>query len=305
MEQTINSITQLKFSDVTSSDFSWDAVYQEYGIAFRDGVTNFFSQDNVWESKMVVFIVCIQGQMSCISSGMPLTLTSGKVLIQLPGAIVSDCILSPDFQCKVWCLSPEVFKYHAAETGFFDAMLHLKENPIKEINNPESSRLMDAYATIFTIKSKNPNRAHVRNIIPHLIECLLYEMLSGIPISNAKELRQKYSSKYALFNRFVEMIYSDNGTSRSVKKYAEKLNITPKYLSDVCKSISGKSAYVWINEILKKEIERLLQYTELSAKEISDHLDFPEPSLFSKYMRQHFDMTAIQYRARLRTVQYK
>lgn len=302
MEQSINTITPLNFSDVIDSDFSWDAVYKEYGIAFRDGVTHFFTQDNVWEIKMVVFIVCLQGQLSCCSSGKSLTLDRGKVMIHLPGSIVSDWVISPDFQCRVWCLSPEVFKHHAAETGFFDAMFHVKENPIREINNSESSRLMDAYATIFTIKSKNPDQAHVRNIIPHLIECLLYEMLSGIPITDTKELRQKYSSKYALFNRFVELVARDNGTSRSVKKYAEKLNISPKYLSAVCKSISGKSAYGWINDILKKEIERLLQYTDMSAKEISDHLEFPHPSLFSKYMRQHFNMTAIQYRTKARSI---
>lgn len=302
MVNSMKAIKSIYFEDVTDRSVSWDAVYKEFGIAFRDEVKGFFSKGDVWEIKMFAFIVCLRGQMTCNNSGMKVNLIPGHVLIVLPGTIISECLMSPDFQCRVLCLSPEVFTHHAAETGFFDMMLRIKDNPVIHIDfNSDYNRLFDAYTTILTIKSKHQNQRNVRDIIMHLIECLLYEMLSGIPVEDNKKLRQAQGSKCGLFKRFVELIACDKGRLRSVKSYAEKLKVSPKYLTAVCRSLSDKSAHEWINEMVKREIERLLQYSDLSAKEIADLLGFPDASFFSKYVRQHFNHTALQYRALLRS----
>lgn len=302
MNHSSDPIKSINFSDVTGPEFIWDAVYKEYGVALRDGVKSFFSDDDIWEIEMMVFIVCLKGSMSFYNSNRQITLIPGNVLIQLPGSIVSKCRQSDDFQCRVLCMSPEVFRHHAAETGFFDMLMSIKDNPVFEMGfDSDSARLMDAYATILTIKSRHMNQNHVKKIIKRLIECLLYEMLSGIPVPDSLRLRQSHGSKYALFNRFIDLVSQDNGISRSVNKYALRLNVSPKYLTTICKSVSGKSAYQWINEALKIEISRLLQYTELSVKEISELLNFPDPTTLSKYMRHHFNSTALQYRKKLRS----
>lgn len=297
-----STLTQIKFNDIADLDYLWDVVYKEYGIAFRNEVNQFFIGDKKFKLQVIAFLVCLEGQMECETFGKTFTLIPGKVLIQLPGSIISNYRLSSDFKGKIFCLSPEVFAHHITETGFMDTMMRITANPVIDMGiNPDSIRSMDAYETILTIKAKYPGQQHAKRIITHLVECLLYEIFSSIPTTDTWQTRKTHGTKYALFNRFLELIVRDNGRLRSVKLYAEKLNVSPKYLTTVCKSLSGKSAYEWVNGMLKKEIERLLQYSDLTTKEISNTLGFSDLSLFSKYMRQHFHMTAIQYRVMLRS----
>lgn len=302
MDNSEKAYTSLYFNDIVEPDFLWDVVYEDCGIAFRDGIQHFFINGGTWEINMVVFVVCLKGQLRYSETDKIITLKPGDVLIRVPGSMVSDCMVSPDFECKVLCMSPDVFAKHSTETDFFDKALRVIDNPVIDMGyNSDSIKLMQAYETILKIKSKHNKQQNYKIIITHIVECLLYEILNKIPVNDSLELRQVHGSKYILFNRFIELLMKDKGISRSVKSYATQLHVSPKYLSVVCRKFSGKSAFDWINETLEKEIERMLHYTDLSAKEISIRLAFPDCSFFSKYVRRHFNMTVLQYREKLRS----
>ena len=55
---------------------------------------------------------------------------------------------------------------------------------------------------------------------------------------------------------------------REVRWYADRLAVTPKYLSVVCNTVTGKSAQVVINDLTVQEIKRLLLQTDMSAQHI-------------------------------------
>ena len=78
-----------------------------------------------------------------------------------------------------------------------------------------------------------------------------------------------------LFRRFIELLASTRIKQRKVSWYAEKLCISPKYLSTICKQVSGKTAYYWINEYVVIDIRYWLKNTNKTIKEISDILEFP------------------------------
>ncbi|MBD5358755.1 MAG: helix-turn-helix transcriptional regulator [Bacteroides sp.] len=301
MDYTEYPIESIKFDDITGAGFSWDVIYEECGIAFRDGVTPFFLKDKVWEIKMVVFIICIKGSSQFSENGNIIRLEAGDVLIRVPGTTVADCMVSPDFKCKVLCLNPDVFTSHISEHDFFENALRVIDNPVLKIDVDKNlAALMESYDTILKIKAKDKDSNHNNIIISHIVECLLYEILCNIPKTETTRIRQTHGSKFVLFNRFIEMVTADKGSLRSVKKYADKLNITPQYLSEVCQKLSGKSPVEWINDTLKREIDRLLKYTNYSVREVSDLLNFSDCSLFSKYMKKHYNTTALQHRAKLR-----
>ena len=82
--------------------------------------------------------------------------------------------------------------------------------------------------------------------------------------------------------------------------YAEELHVTPKYLSTTCKNVSGKTANIWINQFVVKDICQLLRYSEMSIKEISEHLNFPNLSFFGKYVKSHLGVSPKEYRQQIR-----
>jgi AraC-like DNA-binding protein len=98
----------------------------------------------------------------------------------------------------------------------------------------------------------------------------------------------------------MELLTSCKVKPRTVNWYANRLCVTPKYLSTVCKQVSGKTAFEWINEYVGVDIKHMLKNTNLSIKEITDELNFPNMSFFGKYCRNHFGISPSEYRKQLR-----
>lgn len=90
-----------------------------------------------------------------------------------------------------------------------------------------------------------------------------------------------------LFEKFINIVKQYCSTEHSVRFYAEKLFITPQYLSKVSKDISGKTANVWIDEFVLLEAKTLLMHTNLTVQEISLKVGFSDQSCFGKFFRKH------------------
>ena len=78
--------------------------------------------------------------------------------------------------------------------------------------------------------------------------------------------------------------------------YADKLFLTPKYLSKLVKSISGRSAPDWINSLVILEAKNMLKYSDMTIKGIVYKLHFANQSVFYKFFKSHTGMTPSEYR---------
>ena len=100
-----------------------------------------------------------------------------------------------------------------------------------------------------------------------------------------------------IISRFIEML--DRGTYRThreVSYYADKLCVTPKYLSEVLKKVSGFGANYWINRYTALDISRLLRDKTLTFVQISDIFNFSSPAYFSRYVQRTLGLNPTQYR---------
>ena len=83
---------------------------------------------------------------------------------------------------------------------------------------------------------------------------------------------------------------------RSVSFYADKLCLTSKYLSTVIKEVTGRSVLAWINETVIAEAKILLKTSEMTVMQISEELNFPNPSFFGRFFKQYTGVTPLKYR---------
>ena len=85
-------------------------------------------------------------------------------------------------------------------------------------------------------------------------------------------------------------------THRSVSFYAEKLNITPKYLSREIKRITGRTVQEWINRLTIMEMKKQLNIPGRTIMQISEDMDFSSPSAFVQFFKLHTGTTPLKYR---------
>ena len=70
-----------------------------------------------------------------------------------------------------------------------------------------------------------------------------------------------------------------------VNWYAEALKISPDYLSKIIREHDGTSASVWIHKSIIEAAKSLLKNLDLSIKEISLRLNFPDQSSFGRFFK--------------------
>lgn len=101
----------------------------------------------------------------------------------------------------------------------------------------------------------------------------------------------------SIMTRFLSMLENgDYRTHREVSWYADKLCITPKYLSQVSKEVSGCAANFWINRYTILDISRLLRDKSLSFVQISELFCFSSPAYFSRYVQRYLGTNPTEYR---------
>ncbi len=99
-----------------------------------------------------------------------------------------------------------------------------------------------------------------------------------------------------VFEQFIRLVGEYHTRYRNVGFYADKLCLTPKYLSKLIKTASGKSAPEWIDSFVILEAKNQLKYSDVSIKEIVYRLNFPNQSVFYKFFKCRTGMTPSEYR---------
>ena len=99
-----------------------------------------------------------------------------------------------------------------------------------------------------------------------------------------------------IFERFIGLVSEYHTSERGMAFYADKMCLTPKYLSKLIKQASGRSAPDWIDSFVILEAKNMLKYSDMAIKEIVYKLHFPNQSVFYKFFKAHTGMTPSEYR---------
>lgn len=139
-----------------------------------------------------------------------------------------------------------------------------------------------------------------REIIGSLLTSLTY-LSTDVWEHQVDEARKKTGSQRSarlnqILEQFLALVNEYHCSERGMAFYADKLCLTPKYLSKLIRQASGRSAPEWIDEFVILEAKNLLKYTNLAIKEIVYRLHFPNQSVFYKFFKAHTGLTPSEYR---------
>jgi AraC-like DNA-binding protein len=181
----------------------------------------------------------------------------------------------------------------------FNESITFLDNPCISLSHSEAAlsyRYLDLVNTILVdngIKSK-------KEIVSGLVSSVFYFLGSiwSERISEASKLLASKASTRAkiTFDQFIKLVTEYHSSERNMTFYAGKLFLTPKYLSKLVKSISGRSAPDWINSFIILEAKNMLKYSDMTIKGIVYKLHFANQSVFYKFFKSHTGMTPSEYR---------
>lgn len=139
---------------------------------------------------------------------------------------------------------------------------------------------------------QRPNR---RQVAINLIGVLLHEIDAIFKLKHGNA-EKKFTSKETINYQFHNLVSTFYLQERSVRFYADMLNITPRHLNELSREVTGKSASDQIDELIIREAKIFLRNTNLSVKEIAETLRFSDQFSFSKYFKRFVKLSPTAYR---------
>lgn len=227
----------------------------------------------------------------------------GSLFVYTPGNIVRVSGIAPEDKRDVHFLVIAVSNNLMRMTRFdfnklYDESLRLLENPCVVISGRERDICKKYLDLVKDISAASlPNS---RDAISSLITSIFY-LTGALWADRLSEARQKTEDNRsvrskAVLEDFLTLVRDNHNRERSLSFYAEKLYLTPKYLSKLVKTVSGKSAHEWIDSFVILEAKNMLKYSDMSIKTIVWELNFPNQTTFYRFFKAHTGMTPSEYR---------
>lgn len=291
-----NEMTELKIDMGLIADYGI-ADYIDGDMVVLDGIDKVLQVDGTFKFDMIMMVYCIKGRIEFESNSNTHRAKAGDVIICLPNSTWENVMVSPDFDSKIVGVSKNAAQANVqVNSDFLSLMGYVARNPVIHLNE-ERQQMFLKYYTLIAHKIKHPHGFYHKEIMHSLLQSSMYELFAIItPYIEYTNDGGNLKQANLLFKRFIEMLAANNGKIQPVKKYAQDLCITPKYLSNITKTMTGRTALDWIHSYTVKAIDKYLRRSNLSIKEISELLGFPNLSFFGKFTKSHLGMSPTQYR---------
>lgn len=245
---------------------------------------------------------CIEGHFELEINLKRFSVRENSLFLYTPGNIVRVANISKEEKEMVHFIVVAISSDLMSSTRFdfnklYDESLHLLENPSVVLSEQEKE-LCKSYLSLINEVSelKIPN---TKESVSSLISSIFYLMgaLWGNRVTEAIKNQDEGSIRSkAIFESFLKLVRDYHTKERNLSFYAGKLFLTPKYLSKLIKTVSGKSAHEWIDSFVILEAKNLLKYSDMSIKSIVYELNFPNQTTFYRFFKTKTGMTPSEYR---------
>lgn len=239
--------------------------------------------------------LCLGGKCQFDYNGEEKTLCAGDLMIIRKGHLVSNILPSDDFKVNVLYVTSSFIELSTPQTNYgMKGSIALFLNPIMKLTG-EQQELIKRHFVWIEHRLSHKEHSFYRELLANSIQGAILDFFdiharlygeSSVSTQNAN-----------IMGRFFAMLDNDEyRTNREVAYYADKLCVTPKYLSEICKKVSGSTANYWINRYTILDICRKLRDKSLTFVQISDMFHFSSPAYFSRYVQHNLGMNPTEYR---------
>lgn len=271
--------------------------------------------DNITESNVFVFdnsttnptheiyssscgaVLCLEGTASFRVNDKQYEIKKNDLILCVPHMFVQNVMVHLDCRFIGLGMSPAYFENIFTMTSkTYEANLIIKENPLIHLDEAEAQGFQLGFMLIKQKLQcdKLPHHNQVMKLLMQSLSMDFFDVL--VPKLNLDLSANSYSSSVNIFKRFVNLVSESSPYRHEVNYYANKLCITPKYLSAICKKESGKTASDIINSYTIEYIKQQLSTSTMSIKEIAATTGFDNLSFFGKYVKRELGMSPREYR---------
>ena len=246
-----------------------------------------------------MLLYCVKGRIRLNVNLTEYQIDEGMIFMNVPGNIirVNEILDVPKEEVRYVCVAMSKAFLQGMQLDankIFNEGMSMLENPSVRLTEKELQMVRSGLEILTRMVSSDAE--YKREALLSLLSSMFYMLMSvwkkrGEPTDQTQSTRSKL-----IFDQFIKLVSEYHTQYRNVGFYADKLCLTPKYLSKLIKNATGRSAPEWIDQYVILEAKNLLKYSGETIKEIVFKLNFPNQSVFYKFFKARTGMTPTEYR---------
>lgn len=243
--------------------------------------------------SFVIAIFCVQGDIRFRINLQEYALHANDLLVVSQGTI-GECVgMERGTKIAVIAFAGKYFtgSLHVEETMLLQRRLFA--SPLCHLPQEAMQECLAIYrlAKAKIAEKENPFRSMALMGYAQVLTSSAYQYL----VKHKDDKMASASRQYELYTRFMDEVRKAYTQQRAIGYYAERLCVTPKYLSQVVRAASGRFAGEWIADFVILEAKAMLKSRRYSIQQVADSLNFATQSFFGKYFKDRVGMSPSEY----------
>ena len=239
--------------------------------------------------------LCTEGSCRFVFNGKEFELREGDLMIVRKGKLVEGICPSADFRVRVVYVTAGFIELSTPQSNYgMKGQLALFLNPVMRLDAGQQARCRRNFDLVAGCVADEEHHFY-RDMLLCAVQMMILDFFDfhshlydegDLPLQSA-----------SIMSRFLGMLEDGEfRRHREVGYYADRLCVSPKYLSEVSRNVSGYAANFWINRYTALDIARQLRDKSLTLTDIADSFGFSSPAHFSRYVQQHLGMPPSVFR---------
>ncbi|WP_029901759.1 AraC family transcriptional regulator [Prevotella sp. 10(H)] len=275
------------------ADETGNALLKNYIISDSSKFPDYIGLEEAFLFDGLILGVCIKGNGMLKVNHRQYGVKANTITCIFPKNLCTMLKVSDDFLFELMFFSQDYIVSFPLRMDK-DILVNMNENPVTEVSKEAIYNILELHSII--IKQHHEDLAFKEDIIKSLIMALMLEIGSYYKIEMDRGILRQSSREDDVAKKFFLLLMEHFRAEKKLAFYADKLCLTPNYLSSIIKKVSGNSFQEWIQIALITEIKKQLKTTDLSILQISEDLNFANPSFFGRFFKQYTGMTPLKYR---------
>ena len=260
--------------------------------------TDFLGMNDPKLSHTCMHLLCTEGEGSFVFNAKCYHIVKNDLVVMTNPTRAKNLTSHSDLQVE-WFAADYKFLQNLLPSNNYSigGSISLNQNPVIKLDDRQAEILLEDF---HRLRDRLDDRylLFYREMMGSLCLTMMYDIFEPHAQRDATDT---HSDRTAYIVRQLTDLLATgiSRTEREVSYYAERLNVSPKYLSATVKRVTDHSVSSYINRATVPILKGFLDDERLSLTQIADRMNFTSLSYFSRYCTKHLGQSPSEYRRSL------
>lgn len=260
--------------------------------------TDFHAMNAPELSDFCLHLICTDGEGSFVFNGQCYHIVKNDLVVVVGPDRVKNLAAHPDMRVAWFAARNRFLQSQLPSNNYgIGGSISLNQDPVIPLSEEEAARVL---ADFHRLRDRMEERhlQFYQELMGSLCLTMMYDIFEAHSRRDASDTHTDRTAY--IVKQLMELLATGiSRTRRDVSYYADRLNVSAKYLGATVKRVTGLSVTTYINRHTVPIMKKYLNDERLSLTQISEMMNFTSLSYFSRYCTKQLGMSPSAYRQSL------